>query len=190
MQCQCDCGNLGIFTLAKLRHGWTRSCGCLKVEKSTKHGISKRYDLPEWKVYSAWNDMKNRCGNPKVKSYADYGGRGIKVHPLWKGDFAAFFADVGMPPSKSHSLGRIDNDGDYEPGNVKWQTAAVQMRNTRRTRFLEFQGETKPLTDWAHAVGIKPILLTTRLRAGWSIERALTEPIHETGKRCRNAKDS
>lgn len=180
----CDCGVSKDYTLAKLRYGSTQSCGCLKLQHITTHGLSKKYKDPAWKVYSAWNDMKNRCLCKTHRSYPSYGGRGITVHEPWHA-FEVFFRDMGMPPSKAHSLGRIDNDGGYHPGNVEWQTMYQQMRNTRKSRYLEFEGKRMILTDWAHAVGMKPILLTTRLRAGWSVERALTEPIHNTGKRSR-----
>lgn len=90
-----------------------------------KHGM---INTPE---YQAWSAMKDRCLNPKSSNYPRWGGRGIKVHPEWAGDFMAFYLDVGPRPTPKHSLDRIDNDGNYEPGNVRWATKKEQADNRR-----------------------------------------------------------
>src|SRR5438132_13938080 len=81
--------------------------------------------------YAAWGSMKSRCSNPNHQQWDRYGGRGITVCVAWV-SFAAFYRDVGPRPSARHSLDRINNDGNYEPGNVRWTTADVQRRNQRR----------------------------------------------------------
>lgn len=91
------------------------------------HGQSR---TPEFR---AWWDMRQRCLNPNVASYANYGGRGIRVCDRWN-DFSAFRADMGCRPSPAHSLDRIDNDGNYEPGNCRWATRSEQQRNKRAYR--------------------------------------------------------
>jgi hypothetical protein len=96
--------------------------------KQEKHGKSHS---PE---YQAWRDMKYRCYNPNVKSYKYYGARGIKVCDQWRNSFTKFLEDVGERPGKGYSLDRIDNAGNYEPGNVRWETQENQMRNTRLLR--------------------------------------------------------
>jgi len=96
--------------------------------KQEKHGKSHS---PE---YQAWRDMKYRCYNPNVKSYKYYGARGIKVCDQWRNSFTKFLEDVGERPDKGYSLDRIDNAGNYEPGNVRWETQENQMRNTRLLR--------------------------------------------------------
>jgi hypothetical protein len=81
--------------------------------------------------YNAWCMMRARCGNPKNNSYHNYGGRGIKVCERWASSFESFLADVGRKPSPKHSLDREENNGDYEPGNVRWSTRRTQTLNRR-----------------------------------------------------------
>lgn len=183
--CLCDCGNSKVCTLAKIRHGHTQSCGCLALEVRTKHGCVQkgRPGSMERKTYYAWLDIKGRCYNPRVAQFKNYGARGIIMHAPWVDSFEQFLNDVGLCPSAGMSIGRIDNDGNYEPGNVRWETNAQQAFNKRSTRFLEFNGEIKSLTLWAHQYGLKPILVTTRLRSGWTVEEALTLPLVPRNRR-------
>ncbi len=93
---------------------------------------------PNRAEYSAWSMAKQRCGNPRHPRFADWGGRGIRVCDEWLHDFPAFLAHIGPRPGPEFSLDRIDNDGDYEPGNVRWATRVEQRRNRRlnRTKVL------------------------------------------------------
>ena len=134
-ECLCDCGNATTVWGSNLKRKTrsTRSCGCLAQEARpartartfTKHGM---YKSPE---YRAWQNMRERCNNPKHPQFKDWGGRGITVCPEWMDSFEAFYADVGPRPGHRLSLDRIDNDGDYEPGNVRWATHSQQMKNRR-----------------------------------------------------------
>ncbi len=83
--------------------------------------------------YRAWQAMKNRCYNPNCEKYARWGGRGITVCERWLHSFANFYADMGQRPSAKHSLDRIDNDGNYEPGNCRWATSVEQNNNQSKT---------------------------------------------------------
>ncbi len=96
------------------------------------HGYAEGNKTPE---YKAWISMKKRCYNKNHPHYADYGGRGISVHPEWIHDAAAFIEHVGMRPSDKHSINRMDNDRGYEPGNVVWSTQDVQCRNRRNNKL-------------------------------------------------------
>lgn len=127
--------------------------------------------------YIIWQGLKRRCLNPKLREYPNYGGRGIQVCQRWLDGFENFLADVGRRPSPKHSLDRIDGDGNYEPGNVRWATANVQQRNRRNNRLLTLDGVTRCATEWAEIFGIGQSLIGQRLRKGWSDERTLTTPV-------------
>lgn len=130
--CLCDCGNTSTVLASNLKRT-TQSCGCLARElrpvnaarQFTKHGM---YQSPE---YRAWQNMRERCNNPNHPQFKDWGGRGISVCDRWMDSFEAFYADVGPRPGHRLSLDRIDNDGNYEPGNVRWATHSQQMKNRR-----------------------------------------------------------
>lgn len=127
-------------------------------------------------AYRRWVHIRQRCENPKDAGFCDYGGRGIKVCQRWRDSFVAFLEDVGEPPSVDHSIDRIDNDGHYEPGNVRWATASVQQRNTRRSKLVTIDGVTKTLTEWVEESDIEYGVALYRINAGWEPRRALTEP--------------
>lgn len=86
--------------------------------------------------YRTWGHIKSRCLNPNVPDFKRYGGRGIRICDRWRDDFAAFLADMGHRPSGAHSIDRINNDGDYEPGNCRWATKKEQANNRRRPVVL------------------------------------------------------
>lgn len=121
--------------------------------------------------------MKRRCLNPKDEAYENYGGRGISVCRKWATSFETFVRDVGPRPSPKHSLDRYpDNNGDYEPGNVRWATQKEQMRNTRSNRVLVVKGVSACVSEWAEKLKVSPAIIDKRLKLGWSVERAVSEP--------------
>ncbi len=126
--------------------------------------------------YVAWRSMISRCTIPSASHYADYGGRGISVCDHWRRSFLAFFGHVGARPSPTHSLGRIDNDGNYEPGNVRWETRAEQLRNRRSSRFLTVDGERMCIAAWAERSSVSFVAITRRLDAGWDAHSAVFAP--------------
>jgi hypothetical protein len=126
--------------------------------------------------YRAWQQIRGRCENSARNDFHRYGGRNIRVCELWR-SFDAFYEDMGNKPTSQHSIERRDNNGNYEKSNCYWATKKEQARNTCRNRLLTFNGETRCLTEWSDIVDIAPATLTSRLRLGWSIERALTTPI-------------
>lgn len=121
--------------------------------------------------------MRSRCRPGNSDQQRAYFDRGIRVCERWN-DFRLFLADMGDRPSPDHSLDRINNDGNYEPGNCRWATATVQANNKQRTRWLTFRGETASLTEMARGYGINRNAVRARLDRGWSTERALTVPAH------------
>jgi len=118
--------------------------------------------------------MVLRCRSPKSPSWPGYGGRGIKVCDAWASDFAAFLRDMGSRPAGRYALDRIDNDGHYEPGNVRWATWEESNRNTSRNRFLTINGEQKTATEWAKIHGLSPATVFSRMDKGWPLEKVLS----------------
>lgn len=178
--CTCECGAT-IETFANaLRSGRTLSCGCLRRERASvnikkaraaapvapnlKHGLS---GTPEW---ATWADMRKRC-----REHSGYAGRGIVVDPRWE-VFENFIADMGRRPSPDHSIDRIDNDGNYEPGNCRWATRKEQARNRRSNALLTHVGRTQTIAAWAENTGVKPNTIWMRVHVlGWSVGLALTK---------------
>lgn len=165
--CRCDCGSVREVNIQILRSGRAKGCGC----RLFKHGMRHT------PLYGVWQAMINRCHNPNVDRFRDYGGRGIKVCDRWRGSFQAFFDDMGDRPSDDHQIDRIDNDGDYEPGNCRWVPRKDQQRNKRNNHLIEWKGETRTLVEWAAFLGISRKALSWRIHSGWTIEEAFTRPV-------------
>lgn len=162
--CQCDCGRLTTADSHSLRSGHKRSCGCLMREecgnRSRTHGLSRD------RIYHIYYGVKQRCENPKSTAYKDYGGRGIRV--LWE-DWRSFREwALANGYKEGLTLDRIDVNGDYEPSNCRWIPQAEQMRNTRKTRYLTYQNETKPLIEWCEILNVRFGTAATRVARGWS----------------------
>jgi len=171
----CECGKQTITQGRHARSGNTKSCGCLQRDKATIHGSSHTRE------YYIWKTMHHRCNNPKTKCYHYYGGRGIQVCKRW-GSFKNFLTDMGKRPSSKHSINRIDNDGNYTPKNCRWVLITQQANNKSSSRFLKAFGSTLTIAEWARLYSINYLTLYYRIKRGWSIERSLTTPTHNTGK--------
>lgn len=143
-----------------------------------------RHGLNGTRTHRAWSNMRTRCTNANRNRYANYGGRNITFDTRWS-VFENFLADMGeCPPGMS--LDRIDNDGDYAPGNCRWATAKEQANNTSRNTFITYDGETKTIAEWADelSIGIGYKALFRRLNdPKWTVERAFTQPVRKNGRR-------
>lgn len=130
VHCICDCGT--ERTIERGKWGKTKSCGCLQRETvATRNRQSRTHGMSKTKTYRVWVAMIQRCTDPNATGYANWGGRGITVCERWRHSFEAFLADMGERP-EGCSIDRIDNGGNYEPGNVRWATALEQTQNRRR----------------------------------------------------------
>lgn len=178
-RCKCECGGSVDVRNNLLRRGSTTSCGC----KLKHHPDGST--TPE---YFSWRAMIRRCYKPRDKGYPRYGGRGIKVCEEWRQSYEAFLAYVGQRPSSSHTLDRFpDNNGNYEPGNVRWATKREQANNRRTNRMIEFEGELRSLTQWAFAKGLAYSTIFGRLTlSGWSVDQALSTVPDRSNKKLRN----
>lgn len=125
-------------------------------------------------TYDVWRHMIQRCTKETHPDYHNYGGRGIKVCQRWLDSFENFLADKGIKPN-GLTLDRIENNGDYTPENTKWATYSEQLRNTRNSRMITYEGKTMCLTDWAKHTGLGKQTILGRIHAGWPTER-LFEP--------------
>lgn len=178
--CKCDCGAEKLILPSNLKCGLTKSCGCFRRETSaerlklvrvprTTHGMSHSAE------HDTWCEIHKRCYDGGHESFPYHAGRGIRVCDRW-GAFESFYADMGDRPSDVHSIDRIDNDGDYEPGNCRWATRVEQALNTRRNLIITAFGRTAPLGEFVSAKEspVEYKRAWRRLRRGWSPERALT----------------
>lgn len=168
--CRCDCGVEKHLPSHDLVQGKINSCGCKQqaladIHRKT-HGKSKNN-----RTYRIWQAMLNRCRNPNGPSYDHYGGRGIAVCDRWT-DFDAFLADMGEAPV-THSIERINNDGDYEPSNCRWATRSEQANNTRTNVFIEWKGQRLTRSQWEQRLGMGKTTLRSRLRKGLSLDEAM-----------------
>lgn len=166
--CKCSCGNDTIVCGSELRRGKVKSCGCLRHDAPMTHGMEHTVE------YTTWLGIKARCKSLTLRR--NYSERGITVCPEWRESFEAFFASVGPRPSSKHSLDRIDNDGNYEPGNCRWATRTEQNRNRRNTRKVTIDGVEIPLAEAVERFGGKYATVLSRLHRGWSHERCLGLP--------------
>lgn len=178
--CRCDCGEAKITTGNQLQRGHVVSCGCRRREvlsnlrevgrANATHGHTRGgKPTPEFRT---WTSMLNRCGNPNNTDYQRYGGRGITVCERWQ-SFENFLADMGPRPSPRHSIDRINNDGNYEPGNCRWATQAEQTRNQRTSRIVAMDGRSQSVAAWAEEYGLKADTVRHRLDRGHSLREAL-----------------
>lgn len=174
-QCVCTCGKTTAVISYRLLNGTTKSCGCLRTELRTKHGLAARGSKDP--LYHALESAHQRCVNTRHPSWRNYGGRGIKWRfASMEEAVAAALRTIGpRPPGKWH-IDRVDNDGHYEEENLRWASCAESVRNSRRAKPITFRGRSQVLIAWAGELRISYDALRWRLRSGWSVERAFTTP--------------
>lgn len=166
-KCECECGNECIKSSKQLLTNGVKSCGCLLTEVTIAR--STIHEMSNTKIYQTWVRIKQRCFDLNFIGYDYYGGRGITVCDEWQNDFVAFYNHVSKLEhfgEDGYSLDRINNDGNYEPGNVRWATPKEQARNKRTTVFVEYGGEKISLQEAAERSGIDYTVLKKRWAVG------------------------
>ena len=162
-ECLCDCGATTTQQSTDLIAGAVISCGCYRKERLQEIGLKHGHAAPRTRTYEAWVAMRKRCRANK-KYRAQYYDRGIRVCDRWS-EFPAFLSDMGeCPPGLT--LDRIDNDGNYEPGNCRWATAKQQCNNTRRNRYIEHKGQRLTLAQWSRRTGLPYSTIWKRFHSG------------------------
>ena len=159
-ECVCECGNKISVPAHRLYFHLMQDCGC-KKKTTCKTNMHQR-----------WKSMISRCYDTANINYARYGGRGIKVCNRWHFSFEAFYKDMGNPPSR-RSLGRKDNDGDYCPSNVRWETEKTQQNNRCNNHYITANKEKKTISQWSDDLGLN---VSQRLASGWDEITAVTAP--------------
>lgn len=185
--CVCDCGGTTVTSSDMLRMARSQSCGCLRKEITSEcTSTHKQSNTP---TYRTWARMKSRCFNPKDGSFANYGGRGIKMCDRWHNSFISFVEDIGERPSREHSIDRIDNDGWYSCGkcqeciskgltaNCKWSTRVEQCNNRRSSHYVTINDRTQTLAEWCRELNIAVHTAQSRIARGWDDVRALQTPV-------------
>lgn len=164
---RCFCGKVSRTKAGYLLSANTKSCGCLHGEE---HGETDR--TPE---YKAWEKMRERCrkGYRLHKNGREI-GRKITVCKKWMNSYLSFLSDVGRRPSKGYSIDRINNFGNYKPGNVRWATPRQQTLNSHKPHWITWKGITLCTKDWEDKLGFPRFSITKRLLRGWPLHVAMT----------------
>lgn len=172
--CRCTCGATVVKLGMRLRQGRVKSCGINGHRsyggiKGWRGGITTKHRSE----YSSWQHMRRRCLDLTSHKYRLYGGRGITICPQWVSSFEQFLEDMGSKPSLSHTIDRIDTNGNYEPANCRWATHAEQSRNMRNNFYVEHEGKRVLLIDLVGDLGLSYSVVKGRLAYGWLLQEAL-----------------
>lgn len=179
---KCRCGVVFMARVADVKRGAQQSCGCHKRQVSAENGKkhSTTHGMRSSRLYGIWRGMCKRCLNQSDGNYPRYGGAGVRLYPEWEHfePFMEWSLSNSYDDTKTIDRYPICN-GNYEPSNCRWATPLQQQRNRSCLIQLTFNGQTKLLVEWAEELVIGYDVLKSRLRNGWSVERALTEPVRK-----------
>lgn len=180
--CICECGNKCLVERNSLKYGNTKSCGCIHKEQIVKRnkntaklsGDSVKYE----RLYNIYNAMINRCYSINNEKYNNYGGRGIKICDEWLNGWNCFKNwALSNGYSDNLTIDRINVDGNYEPNNCRWVTNKVQANNKTNNKYLEYNGETKTLSEWCDELNLPYHTIKARLnKLGMTVEEAFNTP--------------
>jgi hypothetical protein len=171
--CICDCGNPTVNNGNSLKNGNTKSCGCGKSEATARRNF--KHGQADTRLHTIWKAIKQRILNPRDQNYSVYGGRGITLYTAWVYSFVSF-RDYVMSLPKSDlglTLDRINNNGNYEPGNLRWATQKEQCRNNSRNRYIDTPQGKMLISDAAEIAGITRGAMHGRVKRKWAVENIL-----------------
>lgn len=178
----CSCGNEKLFDINELKTGATVSCGCWKIERTTKHGLSKT------RLSGVWSKMKSRCNNNKAKDYKWYGAKGVFVCKEWENNFKEFYDwSIGSGYMVGLSIDRINQDGPYTPENCRWISIKDQQNNKKNNRVIKYNGSDYNLVTAIRMFsnefhpGVTESLVRSRISGyGWDFSKAIKTPKNKT----------
>ena len=172
--CRCDCGSEFVTCGGKVRSGEVKTCP--KCSKERVRGSRVKHGMRKSAEHRIWSHIKSRCFNPNVPEFRNYGGRGITMCLRWAESFEAFISDMGLRPSADLSIDRIDNEGNYEPGNCRWASKKTQANNTRANRKIQIGDETRNMSQWADSIGACREVIYKRIKRGKSGHDLVKKP--------------
>lgn len=176
--CICDCGKqTKTVTTYRIISGHTQSCGCMQKEAISK--MASTHKMSNTSVYNSWLSMRERCNNKNTICWSNYGGRGISICKEWNESFEKFMEDFGHTFKEGLQIDRINNDGNYELGNVRWVTPKQNSRNRSSNLKITIDGVTKLAIEWAEEYGISDKLLRQRYNRD-----KIRDKVALLGKRC------
>ena len=174
--CRCACGKECVISAQHLISGNTKSCGCWRKDRFTKHGAKGRWQRTT--EYTIWTGIKQRTSNPSAQGYAEYGGRGITLCARWFHSFPAFLADMGRRPAGTYSLELLDpTQGQFAPGACRWVTRSELARRWRTNCRIRIGEEERCLAEWARISRLPRSTIKSRLKLGWPPARAVFEKV-------------
>ena len=175
--CKCDCGTIRKISAYKLKHGLTHSCGCYAKDEVSARMAT--HSMSRTKIFREWRHMRERCA-PNAECKSRYYERGIKVYPEWNDSFESFYEYVSKLEhfgEKGYTLDRINNDGNYEPNNVRWATYKEQGRNRANNVYITYKGEKRLLCELVEEHGLNYQTVRCRLLRGWDGDSAIDVPV-------------
>lgn len=168
-ECKCDCGETAYVETSRLKSGSTKSCGCLHRELLVKRNkeTAKYGGVQNERLYGVWHSMKQRCYDHNRKDYQRYGGRGIQVCEQWKSNYNAFKSwCLANGYKQGLQLDRINNDGNYSPGNCRWVTPKENTLNRSTKKIIDVDGKLLNVTQWANLIGVSHQAIDYHIRVG------------------------
>ena len=183
--CRCGCGMMVEKTTSKLqdKHNPNISCGCARMDSIKKASeaawkvTTKFYHPLKLKLKWLYQNMVKRCHDPRSHRFCDYGGRGITVCDEWiKNRYYFYDWCLKNGFKEGFQIDRKNNDGPYSPENCKFSTRIEQANNTRKSRFLEWNGKTQTVAQWARDLNVRPQSIHHRVNRGWETIRIFTQP--------------